>query len=78
MDGFLPASSVHLPVISRIASASPNRLFLALLIDLDAAILNEVGSQLEQIEVGHMLTEESECVLRTLVAVAGRPAVAII
>jgi AraC-like DNA-binding protein len=45
------AAPVHLPVISRIVSASPNRPFLALLIDLDAAILNEVGSQLEQIEV---------------------------
>jgi AraC-like DNA-binding protein len=41
---------VHLPVISRIASASPSRPFLALLIDLDAALVNEVGSQLEQVE----------------------------
>jgi len=45
------AAPVHLPVISRIASASPHRPFLALLIDLDAAILSEVGSQLEQVEV---------------------------
>jgi AraC-like DNA-binding protein len=45
------AAPVHLPVTSRIASAGPNRPFLALLIDLDPAILNEVACQLEQTEV---------------------------
>jgi AraC-like DNA-binding protein len=47
---YYTAAPVHLPVISRIASAVPNRPFLALLIELDAAILNEVGSQIEGIE----------------------------
>jgi AraC-like DNA-binding protein len=45
------AAPVHLPVISRIASAAPDRPFLALLIDLDPVILNEVACQFEPTEV---------------------------
>jgi AraC-like DNA-binding protein len=40
------ASPVPLPVISRIAVASPAKPFLALLIDLDPMILSEVSAQL--------------------------------
>jgi|SRR5580698_3958355 AraC-like DNA-binding protein len=45
------AAPVHLPVTSRIASALPDRPFLALLIDLDPLILNEIACQLELTEV---------------------------
>lgn len=40
------ATSIHLPVISRVASASPEKPFLGLLIDLDPFILNEVANQI--------------------------------
>jgi AraC-like DNA-binding protein len=43
------ATPVHLPVVSRIASASPAKPFLALLIDLDPIILSEVSAQLSDV-----------------------------
>lgn len=46
------ATPVHLPVVSRIASASPQKPFLGLLIDLDPMILSEISSQLGEEDNG--------------------------
>lgn len=42
------ATSIDLPVLSRIASASPQKPFLAMLIDLDPTVLSEVSAQLNE------------------------------
>ena len=47
------ATPVHLPVVSRITSASPAKPFLALLIDLDPMILSEVSAQLSDVVTGN-------------------------
>jgi AraC-like DNA-binding protein len=47
-DSHYTATPVHLPVVSRIASASPEKPFLALLIDLEPMILSEVSAQLSE------------------------------
>jgi AraC-like DNA-binding protein len=46
-DGCYTAAPVSLPVVSRIAAASPRKPFLALLIDLDPLILSEISYQLD-------------------------------
>ena len=46
------ATPVDLPVVSRISSASPEKPFLALLIDLDPTTLSEVSAQLGE-DSGH-------------------------
>jgi AraC-like DNA-binding protein len=48
-DAHYTAAPIHLPIISRIASATPERPFLGLLIDLDPLVLNEVAAQLEDV-----------------------------
>ena len=43
------ATPIHLPVVSRIASAAPEKPFLGVLIDLDPLVLNEVAAHLEDV-----------------------------
>jgi AraC-like DNA-binding protein len=45
-DAHYTATPIQLPVISRVASATPKQPFLALLIDIDPLILSEVAAQL--------------------------------
>jgi AraC-like DNA-binding protein len=47
-DGHYTVTPIDLPVVSRIASASPARPFLGLLIDLDPMILAELSAQLNR------------------------------
>ncbi len=47
-DAHYAAAPIELPVLSRIASASSERPFLCLLIDLDPLTLTSIGSQLEE------------------------------
>jgi AraC-like DNA-binding protein len=47
-EGHYTATPVDLPVVSRIASASPEKPFLAMLIDLGPKILTEVSTQLSE------------------------------
>src|SRR5258708_8305313 len=47
-DGLYSATPIDLPVISRVAVASPGKPFLCLLIDLDPMILSEVSAQLSK------------------------------
>jgi AraC-like DNA-binding protein len=58
-DGLYSATPIDLPVISRVAVASPGKPFLCLLIDLDPMILSEVSAQL-----GKDLSVDSENSLR--------------
>jgi AraC-like DNA-binding protein len=46
-EGHYTAAPLHLPVISRIAAATPGAPFLALLVDLNPLILAEVAAQLD-------------------------------
>jgi AraC-like DNA-binding protein len=46
-EGYYTAAPLHLPVISRIAVASPRTPFLALLVDLNPLTLAEVAAQLD-------------------------------
>jgi len=46
-EGHYTAAPLHLPVISRIAVATPRTPFLALLVDLNPLTLTEVASQLD-------------------------------
>ncbi len=46
-EGHYTAAPLHLPVISRIAAATPAAPFLALLVDLDPLTLAEVAAQLD-------------------------------
>lgn len=55
------AALVDLPVVSRITSASPQKPFLAMLIDLDPMILSEISAQLSEDNNG-----ESEKSLRAI------------
>jgi AraC-like DNA-binding protein len=55
------AALVDLPVVSRITSASPQKPFLAMLIDLDPMILSEIAAQLNEDDNG-----ESEKSLRAI------------
>jgi hypothetical protein len=57
---YYTAAPVHLPVVSRITSAAANRPFLALLIELDAAILNELGSPKSKESKGRRRERRSE------------------
>jgi AraC-like DNA-binding protein len=47
------ASPVPLPVVSKIATASPAKPFLALLIDLEPMILSEISAQLSDVLAGN-------------------------
>jgi AraC-like DNA-binding protein len=47
-DAQYTATPIHLPVISRVASAMPEKPFLALLIDIDPLTLSEAAAQLDQ------------------------------
>jgi AraC-like DNA-binding protein len=47
------ASPVPLPVVSRVATASPAKPFLALLIDLEPMILSEISAQLSHVVAGN-------------------------
>jgi AraC-like DNA-binding protein len=55
------AALVDLPVVSRVTSASPQKPFLAMLIELDPMILSEIAAQLRQDNNG-----ESEKSLRAI------------
>jgi AraC-like DNA-binding protein len=45
--GQFTAAPIHLPVISRVAAATPESPFLAILIDLEPRVLNEVAAHFE-------------------------------
>ena len=47
--GQFTAAPIHLPVISRIAAADPESPFLAILIDLEPRLLNEVAAHFEAV-----------------------------
>src|SRR5258708_7868891 len=47
--GQFTAAPIHLPVISRVAAATPEKPFLALLIDLEPRVLNEAAAHFEAV-----------------------------
>jgi len=60
-EGHYTATPIPLPVISRIAVATPDRPFLGILIDLDPMVVSEVAAQ-----IGSPIDERSGAPLRAL------------